>query len=212
MTDRATLTRVLYGLVGLVSLAGVLIESGTALAEGADAERFIRLFSYFTIQSNLLVVAAAVAMIRAPDGGGRFQAVLRLDALVCIIVTGVVYHAVLADQAATLTPSGATANFLLHTLAPVGSVLVWLLVGPRPRWSWGTVGWSVVYPLAWVAYTFIRGQVVSWYPYPFLDVTDLGLAVALRNTAVVAVVFLVLAVLARGLERLLPRTPGRTEG
>ncbi|MFB9956563.1 Pr6Pr family membrane protein [Cellulomonas denverensis] len=185
----------------------MLIELGNAVAEGGDGERLIRLFSYFTIQSNLLVVLSSALLVARPTGGGRVQAVIQLDALLCILVTGVVYHTVLAGEAAQLTPSGQVANLLLHTVSPVGAVLVWLLAGPRPRWTWSSVGWSVVYPLAWVAYTFLRGAAVGWYPYPFLDVGELGLAVALRNTAVVAVVFLVLAVLARGVERLFPATP-----
>ncbi|MEV7972846.1 Pr6Pr family membrane protein [Cellulomonas sp. NPDC089187] len=207
---RPALTRLLYGLVGVAALTGVLLELGRALTEHADAERLIRLFSYFTIQSNLLVVLSAALHLWRPTGGGRFQAVVRLDALLCIAVTGVVYHAVLAGLSAELTPSGMIANALLHTVAPLGTVLVWLLVGPRPHWTWATVGWSVVYPLAWVAYTFIRGAAADWYPYPFLDVGELGLALALRNTGFVAVGFLALAVLLRWLEQALPSTTDTT--
>jgi len=199
--------RLLTGLLALVAATGVAVEVGNALAEGGDGERLIRLFSYFTIQSNLLVLLAAILLTLRPTGGGRLAAVIRLDALLCIIVTGVVYHAVLAGEAATLTPSGAFANLFLHTITPIGAVLVWLLIGPRPRWSWATIAWSLVYPLAWVGYTFVRGALVDWYPYPFLDVTEIGLGAALLNTGVIAVAFLVLATAARWVERALPATP-----
>jgi hypothetical protein len=212
-TRTPTLTRLLHGLLALAATAGVLLELGRALADGpGDAgtmtERLVRLFSYFTIQSNILVAVASGLIAAQPLRTGRVRAVLHLDALLCIGVTGVVYHAVLADAAAVLTPSGWLANLLLHTVAPVGTWLVWLLVGPRPRFGGSTVAWAVAYPLAWIAYTLVRGSVVGWYPYPFLDVGAIGLATAARNTAGVAIGFLVLALLVRLLERVLPGTPG----
>jgi hypothetical protein len=209
------LARVLHALLAVAALAGVALEVGRALVDGpGDAgtmtERLVRLFSYFTIQSNLLVAVASALLVVRPARTGRVPAVLHLDALLCIAVTGVVYHAVLAEQSLALTPSGDLANFLLHTVTPVGAWLVWLLVGPRPRFGWATVGWSVAYPMAWIGCTFARGAATGWYPYPFLDAGALGLATAARNTALVAVAFLVLAVLVRGVERVLPGTPAPT--
>lgn len=204
--------RVLHGLLALAAAGGVALEVSRALAEGpgdagTTAERLVRLFSYFTIQSNLLVLVASALLAARPARAGRLMAVLHLDALLCIAVTGVVYHAVLADAGVDLTPSGDLANFLLHTVTPVGTWVVWLLVGPRPRFAGATVAWSVLYPLAWIGYTFARGAATGWYPYPFLDAGALGLATAARNTALVAVAFLVLALLVRLLERVLPATP-----
>ena len=162
---RIAAARVLHALVALAALTGVAMELVIALVDGpgtapSQAERLVRLFSYFTIQSNLLV--------------------------------GIVYNTVLRGLA-ELSAAGQVSNLLLHLLAPVLAVGAWLLVGPRPRVDAATVWWSVVYPLAWIAYTFVRGAVVDWYPYPFLDVGELGLGRALVNTAVVAVVFLALA-------------------
>lgn len=210
---RLPVARALHGLLALAPAAGIALEVSRALTEGAGAagtltERLVRLFSYFTIQSNVLVLVASVLLATRPARTGRVTAVLHLDALLCIGVTGVVYHAVLADQAATLTASGALADLLLHTVSPIGAWVVWLLVGPRPRFGGSTVAWSVAFPLAWIAYTFTRGAVTGWYPYPFLDVGVIGPARAVLNTVVVAVGFLTLALLVRLLERVLPPAPG----
>ena len=70
-----------------------------------------------------------------------------------------------------------------------------------------SVGWSLVYPLGWIAYTFLRGAVVDWYPYPFLDVSEIGLQSALVRTGIVAVIFLALAFAVLALERVLPPAP-----
>ncbi len=203
---RFVLARSLHAVVLVAATVGVLMELVTALGAQDVGSRLANLFSFFTIQSNILAGIAAGMLLWRPDRGGRVFAVLRLDALLCIAVTGIVYHAVLRGLQ-DLTPAGALSNLLLHTVVPVGTVVAWLLVGPRPRLSPAVVGWSLVYPLGWIAYTFLRGAVVHWYPYPFLDVSQIGLVSALLRTGVVAVVFLVLAFLALLLERRLPPAP-----
>ncbi|GIG35724.1 Pr6Pr family membrane protein [Cellulomonas pakistanensis] len=207
--------RGLHALVALAAATGIGLELSRVFTEGpGDAgtttERLVRLLSYFTIQSNVLVLLASALLAVRPGRSGRVMAVLQLDALLCIAVTGVVYHAVLAGEGLALTPSGEAANLLLHTVTPVGAWVAWLLVGPRPRFRWSTVGWSVLYPVVWIGYTFVRGAATGWYPYPFLDVAALGTATAARNTALVAAGFLALAVVVRGVERVLPATPAPT--
>jgi hypothetical protein len=198
---RLLVARVLHALVALAALTGVVMELVIAVVDGPgtapnQTERLVRLFSYFTIQSNVLVGVVSVLLALRPERDGRVFRVLRLDALLCIAVTGIVYNTVLRGLN-ELSAAGQVSNTLLHLLAPLLAVAAWGLVGPRPRVDAVTVWWSVAYPLAWIAYTFLRGAVVDWYPYPFLDVGELGLVRALVNTAVVAVVFLALAWLVR---------------
>ncbi|WP_319946738.1 Pr6Pr family membrane protein [Cellulosimicrobium cellulans] len=198
---RHVVARTLHALVAVAALTGVVLEVAIALVDGpgtapSQAERLVRLFSYFTIQSNLLVGGVSVLLAARPARDGTVFRVARLDALLCIAVTGIVYNTVLRGLQ-DLTSAGQVSNLLLHLVAPLLAVAAWGLVGPRPRVDAATVWWSVAYPLAWIAYTFVRGAVVGWYPYPFLDVGELGLGRALVNTGVVAVVFLALAWLVR---------------
>ncbi|MFM6849572.1 MAG: Pr6Pr family membrane protein [Terrabacter sp.] len=46
---------------------------------------------------------------------------------------------------------------------------------------------------------------MRWYPYPFLDVERIGYGTTLLNCAVIAVLFLALAALARWADRRLSR-------
>jgi hypothetical protein len=32
----------------------------------------------------------------------------------------------------------------------------------------------LLFPVAWLAYTLYRAQIVHWYPYPFLDPSKVG--------------------------------------
>ncbi len=178
-------------------------NTGNSQADIPVSTRLVRLFGYFTIQSNLLVLATSVTLALAPRRDGPVWRVLRLDALLGITVTGLVYWALLAPTV-RLEGAALAAGLGFHLLAPVGTLLVWSLVGPRPRVTWSTVRWAFAWPLAWVAYTFAHGAVTGWYPYPFLDVGTIGYAGALLGTAVVLVVAVVLVLLLRWLDGHLP--------
>lgn len=206
-----TAARWLHLALAVVALGGFTIELVTALTGDlgeapSRAERLLRLFSYFTIVSNLAVGIVALLLAVAPRRDGPAFRVARLDALLCIAVTGVVYQALLRGLR-ELTPSGALADLLLHVVAPILAVGGWLLVGPRPRVTWGTVAWSVVAPLAWIGWTFARGAATGWYPYPFLDVGQVGWGQALLTTAAISVGFLVGGALILWADRMLPPTP-----
>lgn len=210
ISEGVGLARFLHLLVAVLALGGFGIELVVALTGGpglapTHAERIVRLFSYFTIQSNLLIGGVSVALAVDPRRDGPVFRVLRLDALLCIAVTGIVYNTVLRGLV-ELTGAGMVSNMMLHVLAPVFAVVTWLLVGPRPRVTGRTVWWSIVYPIAWLVYTFVRGAVRGWYPYPFLDVNALGYAGAVTNSAIVAVVFLLLAWGVRWADGRLPDT------
>ena len=209
--SRAGVARVLHAAVLAVAGTGIALEVSRVFTEdpgaaGSTLGRLVRLFSYFTILSNLLVAVVAGLLVLDPRRDGRVFRVARLDGVVCIAVTGIVYVTVLRGVSA-LTAAGQLSNALLHYVCPPLCVLVWLLTGPRPRIDARTLAWTPLAPLAWVAYTFVRGAVVGWYPYPFLDVTLHGHAGALAATLVVAVLLLVLAGVA---DRTLPPEPGDT--
>jgi hypothetical protein len=53
---------------------------------------------------------------------------------------------------------------------------------------------SLIFPVLWLAFTLVRGAVIHWYPYPFIDVTRLGYPKAALNCVWVAALFLGLAV------------------
>lgn len=168
--------------------------------------RLVRFFSYFTILANLLVLAVTVSLARDPDRNDRVWRVLRLDAVVCIAVTGVVHWFFLRPL---LDLSGASyvADKMLHVVVPILAVSGWLWVGPRGRASRSELLPSLVLPVVWLVLTLVGGALTGWYPYPFLDVDDLGYARVAVNTVGVAVLFLLIAASAIRLARRLDRRP-----
>ncbi|MCU1605745.1 MAG: hypothetical protein JWP46_2210 [Modestobacter sp.] len=200
-------------MLAVVVAASVATEFGRILVLAADdgalvLTRVIRFFSYFTIQSNVLVLALAVTLARDADRDGDRWRVLRLDALLGITITGLVYAVVLAP---TLHPEGLGwwTNAGLHYVSPVATLALWLFAGPRPRVAGATVAWALVWPVLWIGYTLAHGAVSGWYPYPFLDVSDLGYAVALRNLGFVVLLALLFLLAFRAADRRLPGTARR---
>lgn len=202
------MSRAWHGALALVATANLLLQLVlTSTAEGdSPAVRLVRLFSFFTVQSNVLVIIAAATLALRPDRDGRWWRVLRLDAVVCITVTGAVYVVVLRPIVdnhgwAVVTDS------VFHYVVPLAAVVGWLLFGPRPRVEGRTVLASLGFPLLWLAYTLVRGALVHEYPYPFVDVDALGYGQVLLNCLGVAVLFTVLALVVGQVDRRLPPTP-----
>ncbi|WP_327638279.1 Pr6Pr family membrane protein [Kribbella sp. NBC_00482] len=190
--------RVWAAITGLIVVCGIVIQL-LVTANGHEGffpdnpERVFNVFAYFTIQSNLLLGGTALLLAARSDRpASRLFETLRLNGVLCIAVTGIVYHAVLAGTD-DLQGWASVANLLLHTAAPVVGVLGWLLFGPRGRTDWGIVGWSIVYPVLWLVFTLVRGAFVGFYPYPFVDVDEHGYGKVLLNCLLVAVLFLALA-------------------
>jgi hypothetical protein len=193
-----------------VVVCGIVIQLFVT-ASGNDGffpdnpERVFNVFAYFTIQSNLLLGGTALVLALQPGRtGGVLFNTLRLNGVLCIAVTGIVAHAVLAGLV-DLHGWAAVADFLVHTAAPIVGVLGWLLFGPRGLVDWRVVGWSIVFPLLWLVFTLVRGAFVGFYPYPFVNVDEHGYGRVLLNCLLVAVLFLALAAGATTLDRRLRR-------
>lgn len=160
--------------------------------------------SYFTILSNLLIAVMSTRLARGSDFGTRIWQALRLDSVLMITVTGVVFALLLA---ATSVQRGLDnlSNALLHQVTPTLGLLLWVVLGPRGRVSGRTVLDALILPLAWLLWTFGRGAVLGAYPYGFIDVTVLGYPTALGNAAGILVAGLLLAAALLGVDRLMSR-------
>lgn len=165
-------------------------------------------FSYFTIWSNIVVaVVTSILAWGRPRATAALRAA-RLDSVLLITITGLVYAVVLAPISVQRGWENVS-NTLLHQVTPILTALVWLLVGPRGWVSWRTVLGALVIPLAWVAVMLLHGAFVRAYPYPFVDVAVLGYAAALVNIVGILVLGLAMAAGFLGLERLLIRRRSR---
>ncbi len=163
--------------------------------------RWLRFFSYFTIQSNIVMLIAAVFVIRRADLNTPWMRGLRLVSLVGISVTGIVYALILA-QDDHYTGMRAFANYLLHYVDPWGAVLLFLAFGPWPKLALSDIPRAMAWPVAWVLYTLVHGAISDWWPYGFIDVGDKGIGPVLINIAAIWLFAIVLSCLYIFLTRL----------
>jgi len=205
-----------FALTALCVVAGLVIQIPLT-ARSTDgffdspAARVANLFAFFTILSNLLVGATCLQLALHPDTDSTVFRVIRLAGVVQIFVTGVVYWIALSD----LVEYGkweSIANQLVHSVVPVLGVIGWFAFGPRGRLSMRVVALSTIVPVAWLAFTLIRGPIAHWYPYPFLDVDQHGYPKVLVNVVIVALLYLALAMAALGLDRKLPGATPQAAG
>ena len=62
------------------------------------------------------------------------------------------------------------------------------------------LAWSG-YPLVYFGYVLLRGQMIGFYPYPFIDVAALGYEQVLLNALVMLAAFMLLGLCVVGLDR-----------
>jgi hypothetical protein len=200
--------RAAYLLLAVVCATGLginLLESITADAPPSLGTRILRFLSFFTIESNILVLAVAL-LLAAGAVRGPGLALAHLDALLGITVTGIVFALVLAPDQEHI----GIGSVLLHYVSPPLTLLTWLAFGPWGARAWAMIGPALVWPLVWLAWTLVHGAIGGWYPYPFIDVSQHGLATVLRNALGVLVMGLALCVAFIAHDRRRARVASRT--
>ena len=172
------------GVAAVIAIAAIVVQANT-LAD-ANALNLVNFLSYFTIQSNLIGIAALlIASVRPPGPRPRWLESLRGAAMVYLTITFVVVILLLGNVDVGLQLPWV--DFVLHKLMPVVIAADWLLDPPTvPLTRRDALGW-LVYPLIWLAYTLVRGPIAAWYPYPFLDPANGGYAqVAVTSLLILA--------------------------
>lgn len=167
--------------------------------------------SYFTTWS--LVAAAVVTTVLAVDPA-RHGLVLRVARLTSVLMLTVTVVATVIALPVWLAAGGVLADWqivlqlLRHGVAPVVTLVVWVVLGPRGWIDRTTALWSVAVPIVWLAWTFGRGAVVDAYPYDPINVVALGYGPVLLSVLGVLVAgLLMLAALVR-LDHRLGSRPG----
>ena len=164
--------------------------------------RVVDSLSYFTNLSNLIVAVVLTMLARNSTRGGAVWHAVRMDSLVMISITGLIYALVLAPDA-QVEGVDIVVNAIKHYIVPALTVVIWLILGPRRQVTFGSIFTALVIPLAWAAYTLVRGLFIDAYPYGFVNVADLGLQSVLVNIAGIAAFGMVLGLIFWGLDRLI---------
>jgi len=187
--------RLWHAVIALIAAVALVTQLVLVIDKDASVVNF---FSYFTIQSNILVMIASALIALKPDRGGTVFGILRMAGLVGITITGIIFSTVLAgkvefDGIAWWTDKA------FHYIVPAMAVIGFVAMKPRTRLDKNSL-WFVGWAVAWLAYTLIRAEVAdpvyavtsttfSKVPYDFLDVDVHGsgsVAIACAGVTVLA--------------------------
>lgn len=166
-----------------------------ALAVGYDRDLHtgdaFNFWFYFTDLSNLfgaaLLFLGGRALLRSRPG---VPDLVRGASVLYLVITGLVYWTLLAGQATAATI--AWQNDIVHAVMPCVLVLDWLLLPPAGRIGHGAAARWLVFPMLYLAVSLVRGPLVQWWPYGFLDPRKPGGYVHVTTwSLIVLVVFLV---------------------
>lgn len=161
------------------------------------------LSQFFTILTNLLVVVVMIAIglnRKLPQG-------ILEGLVVAIVCVGVIYHLLLAHL---WSPQGVAmlADQGVHTVVPILTFLWWLIFSDMCAMSWKDTLKAIVWPFIYVSYALIRAQWSDFYPYPFLNLTELGAARLVLNVIGLSFVFYMLGLILLAIARFRCRAKG----
>lgn len=171
----------------LLVAAALAVQVYSTLEQGRSLLNF---FSFFTIQSNII---AGVVLLIVGVGtllnvkASRQFAFIRGAATLYMVITGIVFALLLAGLAERLQLTVPWVNTVLHYLIPIVMLVDWLLFPPKFKFSLRhTILW-LAFPLVYLAYALIRGSIVNWYPYPFLDPPQVGWVSVIVTSIAIAI-------------------------
>ncbi|MBD1394498.1 Pr6Pr family membrane protein [Mucilaginibacter glaciei] len=204
--------RVCAGIIGLLALLGVALQFCTAipafLANGRTlAGSLVEFFSFFTIQSNLLVAISLFITSVTPIRKNQFfnQPSVVTAITVYISIVSLVYN-LLLSQLANYKGMAKLGDELVHLIVPVLVIVYWLTAVLKDKITWkDTIRW-LWYPAAYLVYIFIRGALSGFYPYFFLDAAKFGYPKVLVNIVVLMLVFFCFSIFYVAIARFISRT------
>ena len=171
----STPARRVVGIVRLIAGLGLLVVIAIQIADRVIAGHFDpwEYFSYFTIQSSLINIVVFVVggwmALRQPVDTVLYTTV-RMSTVGFALVTAGVFNLLLRNVPYVGPYEGLLwPNEVIHVVVPIIIVLDWLLSPGRPALPWRALFAAVVFPIAWLGYTLIRGAIADYYPYPFLN-------------------------------------------
>jgi hypothetical protein len=128
-------------------------------------------FAYLTIQSSLIAaVVLAVSAVRELQGKAdtKVLSLARLSIASYAIIVGVVYNALL--RGSVVLPGDpdygyiwpVPPNEIVHVWGPIFILLDFVLTITITKLKFKQIFWVLLYPLAWLAFTVVRGLITNW--------------------------------------------------
>ncbi|MGG6295151.1 Pr6Pr family membrane protein [Leptolyngbya sp. AN02str] len=197
----------LIGWNGLILQFYLSINSALGNNQGFGWGLFIY-FGYFTILTNIFAASTLSARVAFPRSApGRFflQPSVITAMTAAMIAVGIVYSLLLRH---IWDPQGLQllADRLLHDIMPILVLVYWWFTVPKGSIHWSHIPRWSIYPVIYAIYVLLRGAISGVYPYPFIEVNELGYWQVGINIMLILIGFWVISALLVGISQL--KKPG----
>jgi len=162
--------RLLFAILGLAAVITQFANSTNLLGDAFHPDNF---FSFFTIESNLLFIGVLFVgsyMAWKRKTSQTFE-IFRGAAMIYMLITGIIFSLFLTGLEEELLTHVPWVNSTLHYVLPVIAVLDWIVDVPKKQIPFKKGLVWLIFPVAYLVYTLVRGNYTAWYPYPFLNPT-----------------------------------------
>jgi len=176
---------------GLLGFSAIVTEIAAIAVRGQwNPGNF---FSYFTIESNVLAVVSLLlgAFLVYAKKRSKKADYFRGAVTLYMVVTGIVFSVLLSGIEGITLTAVPWDNVVLHYIMPVAVALDWIADRPTYISFKKALPW-LLFPIIYLVYSLIRGAVIGWYPYPFLNPENGGYGQVVLTSVVIALVGVVL--------------------
>jgi hypothetical protein len=159
---------------------------------GDFSATIVKYFSYFTLLSNFIIALFFNIQVffQKTKINNFFNHPSTITAItIYIIIVAIVYNIILRKN---WSPTGfdRLADELLHLVIPIYFVLYWFLYTDKSKIFWIHIIHWQIFPIFYLLYTFIRGKIVGFYPYLFVNVNKIGIEQVVINSIFLVIFFI----------------------
>ena len=160
-------------------------------------ETIIRFFSFFTILTNIMV-ALYFTMSYLNSKKNPLNFFVSNGALTAlttfILIVGLVYQVSLRH---IWNPTGLqfVVDELLHTVIPIYLLIYWFRYSNKSDLESKSVLSWLLYPMIYAMFIFLRGNISGYYPYPFLNIPEIGINSAIFNIGIILGISILIMIL-----------------
>lgn len=197
MHKRNPLKQIMFLVLGLLACGTVIVQFYIMMQNRVApvTETSIRFFSYFTILTNSLAgIYALLQSFRKNTGDDLMAAEKGMFTAITVYITivGLVYQVLLRQ---TWHPRGIQkiVDELLHSVIPLLCIIYWYVFENKERLHYRLIKSWLIYPFLYLIFVLWRGHYSLFYPYPFLDVNELGFTNVMIHSFLIFMLFLVVA-------------------
>lgn len=153
------------------------------------------MFSFYTIQSNLIVatwLTLAIIFNNKEEKPSIVSSPVQGAITLYISVTFIIFALLLSGM---YKPTGweALTNITMHYLIPIAVIIDWLITGMEVKYEWKYCIYWAFYPFGYLFYTLIQGLLTGFYPYYFLDFSLLLIPGYFISVGLISVFFFLLS-------------------